>query len=96
MVAIGAGHFMVANGGWESFWCNSCVFQKPNGGPGTICSNLSAIKDIHDWQSRIVLEHFWARGFTPTVDSRRAKEKAAGAEQRQHGLVSMLLSVPTV
>lgn len=30
------------------------------------------------------------------MDSRKAKEKAAGREQRQHGLVSMCLPVPTV
>ena len=51
---------------------------------------------IHKLQSKILWEHFWARGRTPNVDSRTAKEKSAGRAQRLHGLVSMCLPGPAV
>ena len=40
--------------------------------------------------------HFWPRGRTPMVDTKKATEKFAGRGQRLHDLRSMRLLVPAV
>ena len=47
-------------------------------------------------QKGTVWVHFWPRGRTPMVDTKKASEKSAGRWQRLHDLRSMRLLVPAV
>ena len=49
-----------------------------------------------DLQKGTVLVHFWPRGRTPMVESKKASEKSAGRVQQLHDLRSMCLLVPAV
>ena len=49
-----------------------------------------------DLQRGTVWVHFWPRGRTPMVDTKKASEKSAGRWQRLHDLRSMRLLVPAV
>jgi len=49
-----------------------------------------------DLQKGTVWVHFWPRGRTPMVDTKKATEKSAGRAQRLHDLWSMCLPVPAV
>jgi hypothetical protein len=50
----------------------------------------------HDLQKGTVWVHFWPRGRTPMVETKKAREKSAGRWQRLHDLRSMRLLVPAV